>query len=51
MEDAAFWREQGLKFRQRAEKQVDPNLVAELEELAEICDEVASTIEDRAPAG
>jgi hypothetical protein len=51
MEDAAFWREQGLKFRQRAEKLVDPDLIAELKELAEICDEVAASMEDRAAAG
>ncbi len=51
MEDAAFWREQGAKFRRRAETSGDPALKAELVELAEICDEVAAEIEDRAPAG
>ncbi len=51
MEDAAFWREQGAKFRRRAEHSSDPELKTELGELAEICEEVASEIEDRAPAG
>jgi hypothetical protein len=51
MEDAAFWREQGAKFRRRAESSGDAALRAELAELAEICEEVAAEIEDRAPAG
>lgn len=51
MEEAAFWREQGVKFRRRAETNQDPALRVELAELAEICEEVAAEIEDRAPAG
>jgi hypothetical protein len=51
MEDAAFWRDQGAKFRRHAETIGDPDLKAELAELAEICEEVAAEIEDRAPAG
>lgn len=51
MEDAAFWRDQGAKFRRRAETTSDPTLKAELAELADICEEVAAEIEDRAPAG
>ena len=51
MEDAAFWRDQGAKFRRRAEDVDDPELRTELVELAEICEEVAAEIEDRAPAG
>lgn len=51
MEDAAFWREQGAKFRQHAETTADASLSAELLELAEICEEVAAEIEDRAAAG
>ncbi|HWI26053.1 MAG TPA: hypothetical protein VN668_03735 [Stellaceae bacterium] len=51
MEDAAFWREQGAKFRHRAETSDDAALKSELVELAEICEEVAAEIEDRAPAG
>ncbi|HZB91396.1 MAG TPA: hypothetical protein VE397_08150 [Stellaceae bacterium] len=51
MEDAAFWRAQSAKFRQHAETTGDPSLKAELSELAEICDDVAAEIEDRAPAG
>ena len=51
MEDVAFWREQAAKFRDRAEASRDPARSAELMELAEICEEVACEIEDRAPAG
>jgi len=51
MEDAAFWRDQGAKFRRRAETSGDPTLKAELVELADICEEVAEEIEDRATAG
>lgn len=51
MEDAAFWREQGARFRERAESVTDGALAAELLELAAICEEVAEEIEDRAPAG
>lgn len=51
MEDAAFWREQGARFRERARTLVDDELMAELLELAAICEEVAEAIEDRAPAG
>lgn len=51
MEDAAFWRDQGARFRERAGCVADETLAAELLELAEICEEVAEEIEDRAPAG
>jgi hypothetical protein len=51
MEEATFWREQGAKFRRRAETNEDSALKAELAELAAICEEVAAEIEDRAPAG
>ncbi|MGO8917322.1 MAG: hypothetical protein ACLQJR_15550 [Stellaceae bacterium] len=51
MEDAAFWRDQGLKFRDRADTAADDALMAELLELAAICEEVAEAIEDRATAG
>ena len=53
MEEATFWREQGARFRDRARTLVDDDAVvkAELLELAEICEEVAEAIEDRAPAG
>jgi hypothetical protein len=51
MEDAAFWRDQGVKFRERASAVSDEHLVEELLELAAICEEVAESIEDRAPAG
>jgi hypothetical protein len=51
MDDAAFWREQALKFRDRAETADDATLYRELVDLAEICEQVASEIEDRATAG
>ncbi len=51
MEDAAFWRDQGVKFRERARTVSDDALAEELLELAAICEEVAESIEDRAPAG
>jgi predicted kinase len=51
MEDAAFWREQGARFRDRARTVTDNTLTAELLELAAICEEVAESIEDRTPAG
>jgi len=51
MEDAAFWREQSARFRDRANTIDDDDVIAELLELAAICEEVAEAIEDRAPAG
>jgi hypothetical protein len=51
VDDAAFWREQALKFRHRAETAPEVSLRLELAELAEICEEVAAEIEDRATAG
>jgi hypothetical protein len=51
MDDVAFWREQATKFRDRAESTRDRQHSAELRELAEICEEVACEIEDRATAG
>lgn len=51
MEDAEFWRDQGVKFRERARTIGDDALMTELLELAAICEEVAESIEDRAPAG
>jgi len=51
MDDVAFWREQAVKFRDRAETTGDRARSAEFLELAEICDEVACEIEDRATAG
>jgi hypothetical protein len=51
MDDAAFWREQAIKFRDHAEAVADAALYAELLDLAEICEQVAAEIEDRATAG
>jgi hypothetical protein len=51
MDDAAFWRQQALSFRDRAEVADDTSLYRELIDLAEICEQVAAEIEDRATAG
>ncbi len=51
MEDVAYWRVQAAGFRDRAEKTADRALQDELLELAHICEEVAATIEERAPSG
>ena len=51
MDDAAFWRQQARTFRDRAEATNDASLHRELLELAEICEQVAAEIEDRATAG
>jgi len=51
MEDVAYWRIQAADFRHRAERTADPALQGELLELAVICEEVAETIEERAPSG
>jgi hypothetical protein len=51
MDDAAFWRQQALTFRGRAETAGDDLLYRELLDLAEICEQVAAEIEDRATAG
>jgi hypothetical protein len=39
--DADYWREPGTKFRERAMATKDDALLAELLELAQVCDEVA----------
>jgi hypothetical protein len=51
MEDAAYWRQQAVNFRERARRTADRALVDELSELAEVCEEVAATLEERAPSG
>jgi hypothetical protein len=51
MDDAAYWRQQATKFRDRAETTKHPELHEELLELAAVCDEVATTIEDGATDG
>jgi len=51
MEDVAYWRIQAAGFRDRAERTEDRALQNELLELAVICEEVAATIEERAPSG
>lgn len=51
MDDAAYWRQQAAKFRDRAQTTKDAEFCEELLELAAVCDEVAATIEDGATGG
>lgn len=51
MEDAAYWRQQAINFRDRAQRTTDRALVEELRELAEVCEEVAAAMEERAASG
>lgn len=51
MVDVDFWRDQAEEFRAAAERIIDPALSDELLELADICERVASEIEDHVPAG
>jgi hypothetical protein len=51
MLDADFWLDQATLFRQEANAVRDPEERAELHALAEICDTVASRIEEHAPSG
>jgi hypothetical protein len=46
-----YLREQAGKYRELAEKAEDPQIKRELLELAEICEEVASNIDDRRASG
>jgi hypothetical protein len=46
-----YLRDQATKYRQLAEGAHDPVIMAELFELARICEEIANNIEDRATAG
>jgi hypothetical protein len=46
-----YLRDQAVKYRLLAEKADDPFIKKELMELAEVCEEVANEIEDRATAG
>jgi hypothetical protein len=51
MEDAAYWRQQAINFRERAQRTTDRALGDELLELAEVCEEVAASMEERAASG
>ena len=46
-----YLREQATKYRELATDARDPMIKAELAELAQICDEIANSIEDRMTAG
>ena len=51
MLDAEFWLDQADKFTQRALQTGDPRLHDELEELADICEQVAMKIAEHLPSG
>jgi len=51
MLDADFWLDQAMKFRQQANAVRDPQEREELCVLAEICDAVASKIEEHVSGG
>jgi hypothetical protein len=46
-----YLRDQATDYRQLAEVALDPFVRAELLELADVCEEVANTVEDRMTAG
>lgn len=49
--DTTYWHDEADKFRERAATTGDRSLAQELIELAEICEQVAADLEDRALAG
>lgn len=51
MLDADFWLDQATKFRQQANSVRDPEEREELCALAQICDDVATKIEEHASSG
>jgi hypothetical protein len=51
MYDAGYWRDEAEKLRNYADRATEPRRCAELLDLAIVCDEVAETIEERAPGG
>jgi hypothetical protein len=51
MLDADFWLDQATKFRQQADAVRDPDEREELCALAQICDAVASKIEEHVSGG
>ncbi|MDE2229761.1 MAG: hypothetical protein KGL11_12075 [Alphaproteobacteria bacterium] len=51
MDEANYWWEQALKYKERAEKARKRALRVELLELGSACEEVAEEIEAHAPGG
>lgn len=51
MLDADFWLDQAMMFRQQADAVRDPKERDELRALAQICDAVASKIEEHVSGG
>ena len=51
MLDANFWLDQAMMFRQQADSVRDPEEREELRKLAQICDAVATKIEEHVSGG
>ena len=51
MEWSDYLRDEAAKYRQAAEQTDDPVIKSEMLELASVCEEVASNIEDHLPGG
>jgi len=51
MDEANYWWEQALKYKERAEKTADRKARVELLELGAVCEEVAETIQSRTGGG
>jgi len=51
MDEANYWWEQALKYKERAKHAPDRKARAELLELGAVCEEVAESMESRAGGG
>jgi len=51
MDEASYWWEQALKYKERANTTPDRTLREELLELGAVCEEVAVEIEQHSPSG
>jgi hypothetical protein len=46
MEEADYWRDQAIHYKERARKTDDPRLRDELKDLGAVCETVADSIEE-----
>ena len=51
MDEASYWWEQALKYKERAKQAADKKARTELLDLGAVCEEVAETLESRAGGG
>ena len=51
MEYVAYLRAEAARYRRSAERQDEPDAAKEFDELAVVCERVASEVEDRLTAG